>query len=672
MGGRLKYFVKEWEKITNDQWILSVLKQGYKLEFQNFPPSTGIRQTRANAKNTHILLEEVQKLLQKRAIEPVPYAEIQEGFYSTFFLVPKKTGDLRPVINLKPLNQYLRTQHFKMDTLSKVLNLTKKGDWAISIDLKDAYFHIPIFQGHRKYLRFCIQGKAYQYTALPFGPKTSPRVFTKVVSVVAGYLRMQNLRIAVYLDDWFLLNALRKMLFQDRNLVLNLLSRLGFLVNQEKSQLQPTQQIVYIGGLFELEKGIVKPTPDRIEKIKLAVKHILKNTATARDYLHMLGLMASCIELIPYARLHMRPIQLHLLHWWRPASRELEMEIPTSQHLVTHLNWWLQPANMQKGRLLQPFQANITIATDASTQGWGGVMNNQFVQGTWTEQENKLHINCLELEAVLLTVKNFLPQLRNQNLLIRSDNTTVCQFLNKEGGTRSPQLCYKTWELLKLAIRNNIRLKAAHIAGKLNVLPDQLSRIVIRPTEWTLKDSVLNQIFNQWGKPFIDLFASFQNRKMEMFCTWDPHPAALAMDALTISWDRMFGYAFPPICLIPKVLEHMKQFHCQIILIAPQWPRRHWYPMLLQMCVAHPIRLPYRPDLLTQPKTAIYHQNPEVLSLNAWLLSTNVLEQKVFLEKLETCCQLPGGQEQRRTIITSSNSSIAGVVKGKLIRTQLL
>ena len=137
-------------------------------------------------KNHDILMSEVKKILGKAAIEAVPFADRQQGFYSTFFLVTKKTGDYRAVINLRPLNQYLKTQHFKMDTMKTVLNLVKKGDWAFSVDLKDAYFHILIHPSHRKYLRFCIKGKAYQYRVLAFGPKTSPRVFTKVVAVVAA------------------------------------------------------------------------------------------------------------------------------------------------------------------------------------------------------------------------------------------------------------------------------------------------------------------------------------------------------------------------------------------------------------------------------------------------------------------------------------------------------
>jgi hypothetical protein len=83
-----------------------------------------------------------------------------------------------------------------MDTLSKVLNLVKTGDWAISLDLKDAYLHVPIFHTHRKYLRFCIQNQCYQFKVLCFGPTSAPRVFTKIVSVVAAYLRTLGIRLA--------------------------------------------------------------------------------------------------------------------------------------------------------------------------------------------------------------------------------------------------------------------------------------------------------------------------------------------------------------------------------------------------------------------------------------------------------------------------------------------
>ena len=90
VGGRLKFFLKEWEMITDDQWVLSTIKEGLKLDFITKPPYTGVKQTNVTAQNLDILLQEVNALLEKGAIEPVPQNDIQKGFYSTFFLVPKK------------------------------------------------------------------------------------------------------------------------------------------------------------------------------------------------------------------------------------------------------------------------------------------------------------------------------------------------------------------------------------------------------------------------------------------------------------------------------------------------------------------------------------------------------------------------------------------------------
>ena len=96
---------------------LITIANGYKLEFQRFPPFSGIRERVVNANNQAILNVEIESLLQTAVIEPVPFAQRLQGFYSTFFLAPKKMGDLQAVINLRPLNQYLKTQHFKMDAL---------------------------------------------------------------------------------------------------------------------------------------------------------------------------------------------------------------------------------------------------------------------------------------------------------------------------------------------------------------------------------------------------------------------------------------------------------------------------------------------------------------------------------------------------------------------------
>ncbi len=123
-----------------------------------------------------LLNQEIESILGKRAIEEVRDLS-SPGFYSRLFLVPKKNGKLRPVLDLSALNTYMLVEHFKMETARSIRGTIQQGDWAVSIDLRDAYLHVPMRPSSRKYLRFRWQDKAYQFTVLPFGISTAPKVF---------------------------------------------------------------------------------------------------------------------------------------------------------------------------------------------------------------------------------------------------------------------------------------------------------------------------------------------------------------------------------------------------------------------------------------------------------------------------------------------------------------
>ncbi len=113
------------------------------------------------------------------AIEEIPQSDIERGFFSRYFLVPKRDGGLRPILDLRRLNFSLYKGKFKMLTMKTIMSQIQGGDWFVTIDLKDAYFHIQVIQRHRKFLRFAFGGKAYQYKVLPFGLALAPRTFTK-------------------------------------------------------------------------------------------------------------------------------------------------------------------------------------------------------------------------------------------------------------------------------------------------------------------------------------------------------------------------------------------------------------------------------------------------------------------------------------------------------------
>lgn len=168
----------------------------------------------------------------------------------------------------------------------------KKGDFAISLDLTDAYFHIPIHTDFQKYLRFRFLGQSYQFRAMPFGLRSAPRVFTKILAVLAAHLRKMVIRVFMYLDDWLLVSANKTTLISQKNYVLQLVQELGLLVNWEKSSLVPSQHIEYLGAHFNLVEGNATPTETRFQSILDIVQSLFASQyIQAIVILKLLGLM---------------------------------------------------------------------------------------------------------------------------------------------------------------------------------------------------------------------------------------------------------------------------------------------------------------------------------------------------------------------------------------------
>ena len=120
------------------------------------------------------LTKEVQNMVDKNAISRA--CKKQEGFQSQLFMVPKKDGGQRP-INLKKFNSFVQTEHFKMEGIQMLKDLLKPGDWMTKVDLKDAYFMIPVATDHRKLLQFKWLRETYQFNCLPFGLSALHKAF---------------------------------------------------------------------------------------------------------------------------------------------------------------------------------------------------------------------------------------------------------------------------------------------------------------------------------------------------------------------------------------------------------------------------------------------------------------------------------------------------------------
>ncbi len=85
-------------------------------------------------------------------------------------------------------------------------------------------------------------------------------------------------------------------------------------------------------------------------------------------------------------------------------------------------------------------------------------------------------------------------------------------------------------------------------------------------------------------------------------------------------WPRLHLYAFPPIAFLPGVLERVRRDRVLLLLIAPLWPGRVWFPDLISLLDGPPLVLPIRKDLLSQAGGSIFHPQPELWKLWVWPL----------------------------------------------------
>ncbi|XP_039904294.1 uncharacterized protein LOC120744181 [Simochromis diagramma] len=526
--GPLSARIERWRSLTAPEWVVRTLERGYRLQFATTPPRFHrVIFSLAKGESARILQEEITTLLSKGAVRDIPQEQSQCGFYSKYFLVPKKGGGLRPILDLWVLNQHLRS----------------------------------------------------------------------------------------YIDDWLLLSESEIMGREHTRLTVDHLMALGFTINYQKSVLEPAQAISFIG--IALNSTCL--SVDRVKKKMLSRAGIfqLGTYLPFRKCPQMLGLMPSSLAVIPLGRLHMREFQRWVASLRLNRKRHTHRHIRVTADCAAALHCWRNPTFLTQGVSLGAVTARKVVTTDASLTGWGSTHEGRAVSGSWDSQHRGAHINWLELLAAFLALRHFLPLLRNHHVLIRTDNTTVVAYINRQGGLRSRPL-HMARRLIMWSSINLLSLRATHIPGALNLGADLMSRGNPQYGDWTLHPHVVTQIWTRFGQPQVDLFASRENAQCPLYFSLRDQEAPLVVDALAHNWPHALLYAFPPLALISPTLTRVREKGLTMILIAPRWMRSHWLAEIMPFLWSEPWPRPLRRDQVSQARGEIFHPYPERLDLWAW------------------------------------------------------
>ena len=353
-----------------------------------------------------------------------------------------------------------------METPETIRTSLQQGEWVTSVDFKDAYFHKPIQEQSRKYLRFHVQGRTYQFKALPFGLSIAPMEFTVLAKEVKLMAIHRGIRIHQYLDDWLVRARSQHICLQHTQILVKMCQDLGWLVNLEKSELEPKQVFDFVGYQFDLRSGRVRPTPDRWQSLQDKIQALL--LLPACPAVHVLDRSSNSHRKAGSPRPTTHETHTVASQKQLRVPESLEKVIPLPRSLHPHLQWWLEEDNVLQGQPLHPVKHALPIFTDLSKEMWGAHLNEFTARGSWSVPESKLHINYLELKAVFLALKEFQSLCVGKIVLVATDNTTVVAYMNKEGGMRSGPLCTLLWRILTWCSQRQVTLKARHIPGRLN------------------------------------------------------------------------------------------------------------------------------------------------------------------------------------------------------------
>ena len=399
--GMLFKFLDQWRSITSNRFVLNMI-WGHHLQLGSRPPlfrNFWHFNVWVPAAHHPVIQKEVDELLAKVAIEP---SSGGASFYSSVFVVPKHTWDLRPILNLKHFNHFMHIPSFKMPTLKTVWQLIQQGYYAFSIDLQDAYLHVPIVKHHCWFLHFVWCNVPYQWRVLPFGLPKAPRVFTSLTKPILFLCHHKGLHIVIYLDDILVL-VHSKWAGKRAHLVLcSLLVRLGLHINFSKSDLCLSQSFTFLGLCWDTVHMSVSLPPDKLAKIQqLALALLWTPHATVHKVMSFLGKANFCTNGHSQLQCLCCVIQSDMLSVYHSPTQLFSRVhfSPSSLHQLERL------AKLQQSPVpLQFLLPDVVIATDATPTYWAFYFQGSglplSVSGTWSGSLSRAHLPCRNIRLL--------------------------------------------------------------------------------------------------------------------------------------------------------------------------------------------------------------------------------------------------------------------------------
>ena len=392
---------------------MSVIRNGYKIPFIDFPPPKVFPNNPSALKEKDFVSEAISDLLVTRRVEVLDYPP---AIVNPLPVSNQSSGKKTLILDLRHVNLYIFNQKFKCEDLKVALKVLSKGFYLFKFDLKSDYHHVEIFPDHRSFLAFSWDFgngilKHFQFAVLPFGLSSAPYLFTKLLRPAITSWRCKGIPMAIFLHDG-LGGGASKMKAKINSLTVHAdLLNFGFVFNEEKSIWEPVQIITWLGTVLDTNQGFISVTEERISKLKVNVDSVLKGDSMFVNVKSLATVVGQIILLTPCVGGVARIMTRSLYAVVNPKVSWKCIVVLTKES-CSELVLWSQSANFLNCRcpwlpLCQPAKL---LYSDASHYACGSFIHSKgkLFQQNWSPVERNNSSAWRELKAVELALISLL------------------------------------------------------------------------------------------------------------------------------------------------------------------------------------------------------------------------------------------------------------------------
>ncbi|KAN0040693.1 hypothetical protein ACTA71_009031 [Dictyostelium dimigraforme] len=296
-----------------------------------------------------------------------------------------------------------------MEEIKNLPSMLKKGYYMVKLDIKKAYLHVLVDPQFRDLFRFVWKGVHYRWKTMPFGLSTAPRIFTMLLRPVLRMLRDTNVSVIAYLDDLLIVAPTKEECLTNLKKTMDLLLKLGFKLNLEKSILEPTQSITFLGlEIDSLSMKLLVPKEKKKSVIK-EIRNFLKlDQCSPRKLAGLKGkLIALKDAIIPFGLYTPQTNKFHT-QCLTLANGDWDQSFPVPQEVKSEISIWLTVLNQWNGKEISLFpNFDYVLTTDASESGAGATLKkgNTIIKTwslQWSSDQSTMSSNRREMLALLL------------------------------------------------------------------------------------------------------------------------------------------------------------------------------------------------------------------------------------------------------------------------------